>query len=245
MEKHNDAKLTPQEIDSFAESIVDLLLSPGGAWFREIFLSGVQNPNLLKLFLEQAGLRADSFTFSFAKRFYPALQKRDREALIALLKSGFQHDPPDRDFPEAFSRLADKRTWRGGILKLADEFKGRAGFQSKITPDDYASLAQLGEELAPVILKLLNELESRTRHSVEELIIFWSKDYPKPCEFLLKHIERLNSAIEDQELLSRAKRLSTRARLIADATAGAEYNLSLRTSIERAREGRRQTQPRS
>ena len=238
----SDTRLSALECDTFAEQFVDRLLSPEGAWFRKMYLVGLQDPVRLKSFMKGIGLSTKSFSPSFVKRLHGALQRKDRKALLSLWKSICDQDPPSRGFPEAFLRLSRKRAWRGAMLQIADKLKGEPGFERKIKPEEYGSVASLGEELAPVILKLLKELESGTCRTVRELLEFWSKDKPRECEFLIRHIDRLDSVMRDETLLNRAKRLPARARLIADAMAGAEYGLSLRTSIERAREGRRQTQ---
>lgn len=119
-------------------------------------------------------------------------------------------------------------------------FKGQRGPKPKIPKRDYPKLAARGDQLKPVIHKLLVELASGTKRAVSELFEFWKVDHAEACNFLLHHISRLERALKDQRLLKRATRIEARAALLADALAGSDYGLRFRTSIERTREGRRQ-----
>jgi hypothetical protein len=146
--------------------------------------------------------------------------RESAELLLSFLKS----------FPERI---------RKGAVEISKFARRRSGRKSKINPAHYENLAARGTQLAPLILRLLQELGTATKRSVQELLVFWGSDYPGESQFLLKYIDRFKAALKDQRLCRRAVKLRTRALAIADAMAGAEFDLELSTSYERAREGRR------
>ena len=126
---------------------------------------------------------------------------------------------------------------RKGLAEVAEQFKGERGISAKIEPDEYPKIAALGDQLSPACKRILVAVAATPEVSLTEIVKDCCKDDPRACIFLLRHLERLKSALGDQELLNRARKIDTRARLLADAMAGAEYDLTPRTSIERARGG--------
>jgi hypothetical protein len=93
--------------------------------------------------------------------------------------------------------------------------------------------------LRPAISKLLAE-RSSTSHTIPEILKYLQKDYPEAYKFLTRHRSKLEAALNDSKLLSRArKRPAARAGVIANALAGSDYNLAFSTSLERVREARR------
>ena len=93
--------------------------------------------------------------------------------------------------------------------------------------------------LRPAVTALLTQLQ-QTKHSVSEILEYLRKDHPEASEFLLGHVNRLQLALNDPKVLRRAqKRISARARVLADAMAGTDFGLTFSTSMERVREARR------
>ena len=83
-------------------------------------------------------------------------------------------------------------------------------------------------------MKILKELSSQTSHTLEEILAYCRKDYPQACEFLSRNIERFQQASKDKHVMKRAtKRISAKARVLADAMAGTDYDLAFSTSIKR------------
>lgn len=232
-------KLTPHECERLSEQVVDLLLDPSRSWFRMSFLAGLQHPDRSKSLARKLGLPDKLHGTPWAKKLAFALQRKNRKLLLSLWRVQFTENPPTQEEAQAFLRFGGQTLWRKAMLGVADVFKGEKGFERKIDQEDYSKLASLGDKLVPVLEKLLHELDSGTSHSLSQLLEFWQPDHPDACTFLLAYVGRLEMALKDERLLKRAKKPHTRARLLADALAGGEYDLTLRTSVERAREGRR------
>ena len=166
--------------------------------------------------------------------------------LLILIKEAFRRDPPTYDQAQRLLHLDPRALWRKGLVEAAEPFKGERGIPAKIETTEYVDLAAWSDQLAPACKKILVDVEATPARSLTVIVEGCRKEYPDTGTFLLRHIEQLESAMKDPELLNRVKKINTRARLLADAMAGAEYGLTLRTSIERARTGRRvkaRTQP--
>jgi hypothetical protein len=92
--------------------------------------------------------------------------------------------------------------------------------------------------LEPAILKLLTL--PKTSRTLDEALDYLKKDHPQACEFLSRHIGQFQQAMEDPSLLNRAKKnMKGRARVLAEAMAGADHKLTFSTSRERVRRARK------
>jgi hypothetical protein len=245
-------QMTDEEAKFYAEQIADCILiewSEGlsaafAAQMREAtFAKSIVNmlaPQFGHEFGTKAGKEAAAFIEATSEvDLATAIEHRDRERLTEFFLASVRYWPKEgaaailsmlRSFPAAI---------RGHQTTVSKFAKLKSGRQSKIKPNEYARLAGLGTQLAPLIEKIDLALKDGTKRSVSELLQFWEKDYPEQSTFLNRHHERFQAALRDKRLRKRALRPKSRAAAIADAMAGAEDGLTLSTSYEKAREGRR------
>jgi hypothetical protein len=232
-------KLTEEELQQLAVRMVDYLLGSSAAPLRKGFSAAQRNPALLKVAAESLGLPQRAQDTRWLIEFGHALARKNRHKLLILITEAFRKDPPTYDQGQRLRRLDPRALWRKGLLEAAESYKGERGIPARIEPTEYAVLAALGYRLTPACEKILVDVEAAPNRSLTAVVEECRKEHPDAGTFLLRHMERLKSALEDPELLNRARKIETRARLLADAMAGAEYDLTLRTSIERVRTGRR------
>lgn len=232
-------KLSEEEFKQLAERLVDYLLGSSGAPLRQGFATAQRNPALLKLAAEALGFPQRARDTRWLIEFGNALARKKRSRLLILINEAFVKDPPTFEQAQRLRRLDPRALWRTGLLEVAEAFKGLRGIPARIKPSEYPAIAALGDRLTPACKKILVDYESNPNRSLATIVENCRKEVGEAGTFFLRHMERLKSALEDQELLNRARKIDTRARLLADAMAGAEFDLTLRTSIERARTGRR------
>jgi hypothetical protein len=234
-------QMTDEEAIRYAEKVADYFLYSWGEELGSAIAHLIlTQPEVLIPSLKMVGIDAVAKDTSiFLREFGSAIGQRDRERLVSLL----MRDAPRWPKNDADSLVAQLPSLlaqaRGLFAQGLQNIKSKPGATSKIRPHEYSALAALGDRLAPLVLFLLKERDARAKRTMREMIEYRQNDFPFESPFLLKHLDRLESILKDKILLKRAKKLPTRARLIADAMAGAEYNLKPRTSLERAREGRR------
>ncbi len=202
-------------------------------------LEGVKRPELAKLVAREMGSPDDLHGTAWAKQFEISLQRRNRKRLLELLKAQSVRSPMPRGSERAILSLGDPAILRKGLLEAAKQFSGGPGRKALIEESEYQKLAAIAEELYPVILKLLQELDSGTKRTIQELLEFWQPDYPTACSFLLRNLPRLQEGLNARVLPRPAKTLQTRARVVSEALAGTEYGLTFSTSTERVRQGKR------
>jgi hypothetical protein len=231
--------LTDEDLQQLAERRVDDLLSSSAGPLRQGFLRARKNPALMKLAAESIGFPQGAQDNSWLIEFGNALARKNRQKLLVLIKEALTKDPPTFDQAQRLRRFDSRKISRKGLLEAAELLKGDRGITARIEPTEYSALAALGDKLTPACKKILVDYEATPSRSITMIVEECRTEFAEAGTFLLRHIERLKSALKDRELLYRARKIDTRARLLADAMAGAEYNLSLRTSVERARTGRR------
>lgn len=222
-----------------AERFVNRLLDPKQSWFRKIILEGLKRPEQSKWIAREMGSPDDVHGTAWAKQFEISLQRRKRKRLLELLKAEFVRSPIPRGSERAILSLGDPAIVRKGMLEIAKQFSGKPGRKALIEGPEYQKVAAIAGKLYPVILKLLQELGSGTKRTVQELLEFWQPDHPTACSFLLRNLPRLQEGLNARALPRPAKKLQTRARVLSEALAGTEYGLTFSTSIERVREGKR------
>jgi hypothetical protein len=233
-------KLNARQCTELAESFVDMVLDPANAWLRELFLIGSNLPaDYIEFLGKKTGIKGRPADPRSEKKFFNALEKMDRSRLLALMKKEFELKPPTKEGAEALLRMFDKSLWKGAFQESARHFSARPGRKLKISRRDYPKLVEWSDLLFPVLLKLLVEIRSSTPLPLRDRLRGLEHDYPQACRFLIHHLTRLESALRNSRLRARAAGLESRAQLLADALAGADYKLSLQTSVERTREGRR------
>lgn len=231
--------LSEAEMIQFAERFVNQLLDPKRSWFRKSMLEGLKRPEQAKLMLREMRLPDDLHGTAWVKQFEISLQRRNRNRLLELLKAELVRSPILRGSEKALLSLGDPAILRKGFLKIAKQFSGGRGRKALIEESEYQELAAIAEELYPVILKLLQELDSCTKRAIQDLLEFWQLDHPTACSFLLRNLPRLQEGLNASVLPRPAKKLQTRARVLSEALAGTEYGLTFSTSIERVRQGKR------
>ncbi len=168
-----------------------------------------------------------------------ALLKANKEQLVPWAKE----EAKKRQLtPDQMARLLTSTTreaLKRSLKGLRDTFSFRRGPRPYITHGQYPQLLTTAELLRPAISKLLAE-QSSTSHTIPEILKYLQKDYPDACKFLMRHRSKLEAALNDPKLFSRArKRRAARAGVIANALAGSDYNLAFSTSLERVREAQR------
>lgn len=237
--RHAQDYLSEDEIAHLVERLVDRLLDPTQPWSRKCILEGLKRPEQAKWLAREIGLPDDVHDTAWAKQFEISLQRRNRKRLIELLKAEFVRSPIPRGCETTVLSLGDPAILRKGMLEIAKRFSGKPGRKPLIEESEYQKLAAMAGELYPVILKLLQELDRGTKRTVRDLLEFWQLDHPTACGFLLRNLPRLQEGLNARVLPRPAKKLPTRARVLSEALAGTEYGLTLSTSIERVRQGKR------
>jgi hypothetical protein len=232
-------QLTEEELHQLAAHVVDYLLSPSLAFWRRGFSRTQRNPGLLKEALGSLGLPLRAQDTGWLTEFGHALGRKNKKKLLVLIKEAFRKDPPSFEQVLQLRHLNLRALGRKALLEVAERLKGERGIPARIEPTEYPELAALGDRLTPACEKILQDVEATPNRSLTGIVEGCRTEYPEATTFLLRHFERLESALKDTELLNRAKKIDTRAGLLADAMAGAEYGVTPRTSIERARTGRR------
>jgi len=172
-----------------------------------------------------------------ARRLATAIVSRDRAELIDLYLPYVRRWSLEEAEAIRAAFEALPLNIRQEFEKVAKAIKRKVGPKPKANAADFPKMAALGSGLAPIIEKLLGELAAGTKSTIREHLVFWTKDHPTECEFLISHLARLEEILKNRDFLKRATRPKARARLIADAMAGTNYKP--RTAVERVREGRR------
>lgn len=238
----------------FAEQFVDLVFDPKRPWLVRYIVAG----GLSHLPTDE---ELDSGVFALhvlnnlehldregseiiEKSLYEALNTRDREVLVPYTKRWAEEARFSIEELRILLKMGQSSSLKRSFKRLNSKFAFRSGGATKITRDEFDRLLRRAEQLRPAIEKILKELSSPTSHTLEEILAYCRKDYPQACEFLSCHIERFQQASEDKHVMKRAtKRISAKARALADAMAGTDYDLAFSTSIEKVREARRLASP--
>lgn len=241
--KNRDQETAPSEAEytQFAEKFVDLMINPDHPWLLHYFLSGgftfpPQSTQELAVDIIREAQRGD---FLVLKELADAAEARDREKLISLVKSSLAETKPSSESMDQVLRNLRPSALRGAIQELEGMFKLHRGRNPKIPTHKFPELAARSDILTPIIEKVLLELKSGTKIPVTEFLKLWKVDHPEGCTFLLRYISRLQQAMDDPSLLKSATKIKSRARVLADAMAGSDYNLTFLTSRDRASAARR------
>jgi hypothetical protein len=244
VEKRRQSRTTDSEYQEFAEDFVDMILDSRKPWvFQHLIDGGFQTVpswedlNSGKFALEVLHTRREGGRL-WEPWLFDALVNANRPLLIPYFKKHAQDKRLPKDALTRLLEIGKSSTLRKSFKALAKPFSSHRGPKPKLPTEKNAEARETAELLQPAILKLL-EIPS-TSHTLVETLQFLHKDYPKACEFLLRHVHLLQQALKDPKLLRRAaKRIEARSRVLADAMAGADYELSFSTSLERVRQARR------
>lgn len=232
------------EYQRFAEQFADCILDPRQPWLIDFVLnngfadiptekeisSGRFALRVLKSFKQEpAGLIEVSA--------YEALTKPDPAALAAWILRQSIECKLTKDQMSRLLECGTSAVVRNSLKALGKTFNSEPGAKPKLPLEQYPALLKTAEMLQPAILKFL--VVPKTSRTVGETLSYLEKDYPQACEFLSRHLHRFQQALADPTLLQRAKKnVVGRARVLAEAMAGANYQLSFSTSRERVRRAR-------
>jgi hypothetical protein len=235
--------ISDAERDAFVERLADRLREPENIAVKLIVV-GYSHPEIVTtiapLLAKKFGWGDMSWVVNAGVTLNALIESKNRVALISTLRDNFFSGRPiSRKEMSALFAFIDPSFVSNVFRQVADSFKMQQGRPAKLNPSDYPRLAARADSLFPLTHKILNELAQGTKKTLLELLTFWRTDYPEAAPFLLSFCDQFERAVADQGLQKRRKTLPGRARLLADALAGAEFGLTLKTSIERVGEVRR------
>lgn len=238
------SKVRDFEYQRFAEQFTDCILDPRQRWLIDFVL----NNGFADIPTEEE-ISSGRFALKVLKSFkqepaglievsaYEALTKPDPTALAAWILRRSIECKLNKDQMSRLLKCANSRVVRSSHKTLGKIFNSEPGAKPKIPREQYAVLLKTVGMLQPAILKFL--AIPKTSRSLGETLHYLKKDYPQACEFLSRHIERFQRALNDATLRNRARKsIEGRARVLAEAMAGANYQLTFSTSRERVRRAR-------
>ena len=237
-----ESKVNEAEYQHFAEQFVDMILDSSQPWLFQHFVDGGfqqiptwEDLNSGEFALDLLIVKREGGAL-WEPEFANALINEDRHKLIPWFKKDATKRKLTGDEMARLLGMGKASVLRKSLKGLEATFKFRRGAKPKLPVGQYYRVSAMAEILRPAILKLLNELNSETSHTVSEILQYLRKDHPEACEFLLRHVSRLHQALNDPKLLRRAaKRVEARSRVLANAMAGSDYELSFSTSLDRSR----------
>jgi hypothetical protein len=239
------------EYQRFAEEFTDLILDPrSGAWIIQFLLQGGFEDVPSEEYIESGGFAQHVLNLAEMDWVQPtwlveALYGGDRERVSLWVKERLVEMNVTSEDMKRFLTVAHPSFLRKSLKQLGAKFKFHRGPRPKLPPREYSKILGRAEVLRPAIVQLLSLLPG-TKNSLSETLKYLQKDYPEACEFLLRHQLRFEKALGDAKLLKRAEsRIPARARVLADAMAGTDYDLRFSTSVERVREARRRVTPKT
>ena len=222
----------------FAKQFVDLMLNPDNPWLLHYYLVGGFSYPIRIKDLALDIIDAARRDYLAPREKADAVSNKDREKLIGLVLRDLEElQPGIRHLPKVLVALKSSAL-RKSIREHERLFTLRRGPTPKIPLHKYPELALWSDLLTPVIEKILRELPSGSNRPITDFLEFWAKEHREACAFLLRHLARFQQALEDPGLLKRGKKIKSRSRVLADALAGSEYDLTFRTSLERVRSAR-------
>ena len=240
-------KVSEAEYQRFAEQFVELIVDPKQAWLVEFIAKGG-----LSYIPKEEEFESGKFALTVLNwlgreetelvqvEILEALTTGDREFLLPHTKQWAMDTNLTDEQMRMYLEMGKSSSLRQSYKKLNSRFKFHRGAIPKLASGQYHKALGRAEQLRPAIEKVLIELASATAHTLPEILEYCKKDQREACEFLLLHLQRFQQALNDKRLTNRAKkRISARARVLADAMAGTDHKLAFSTSVERVREARR------
>jgi hypothetical protein len=241
--------LSAEEVERWADILTEELLNPKSR-LRGAILEGLGQPDLMLALAPQ--IRFPGIDRPLNPTLIPALPAL-RELIVSGNRDDIRHilrrmlSETPRTTLEWMRATLDPVHLRKFLLAEAGKFKGKQGPQPKLSPSNDKELISRADSLYPILLRVLRELELGTKHSVAEVLDFVVPDYESQVAYVRRHISTLEEALRNpQKHLKDAKRIETRARLLAAGLAGCDDGYAFNTSIEKVRQARRRaTSPRS
>jgi hypothetical protein len=241
--RKRESPATDREYQQFAEQFIDAVLDPVRPWLVEYLLKREFPPVPSEEDIASGRLaikiyEAISYDTLAPWWLYEATQQRDRETLVTWAKHEAMNRKLTKDEIRRQLDSTKSKTLERSLKGFRATFRFRRGPTPHIPQDEFTALLKRAELLRPAISKLLGELSQRD--SLREILKDIQEEHSDACKFLMRHEMTLEKALNDPALRKRAqKRLAARARVIANAMAGCEYNLAFSTSLERVREAER------
>lgn len=233
--------LSAEEVERWAETLADELLDPK-SWLRTLVLKGFGQPDLMQSIAPL--VRIPEVNTQFDPTVVPALNalvlSGDRDNIRSIIKRVLSEMP--RVTFDWFRTNLDPAHTRKLLLAEASKLKGKQGPQPKLSPSTGKELVSRADSLYPVLLRVLRDLEGGTKHSAVEMLDFLRADYEGPVIYVRRHILKLEEVLRNPpKHLASAKRIETRAKLLAEGLAGCDDEYSFNTSVEKVRQARRRS----
>jgi len=231
------------EYQRFAEQFIDGVLDPRQPWLVEYVLAGgfsriptyeeIESGDLALSILGRLG-----GDWLAEKWKADALFARDRPPLVAWIKKVTSDQKRTKDEMSRLLACVNSKVLKRSRKALLRKLALSPGATLKLPSDQYSVILEAAALLEPAILKLLTL--PKTSRSLGEALDYLKKDHPQACNFLSHHIGQFQQALADPSLLQRAKKnIKGRSRVLAEAMAGADHDLTFSTSRERVRRARK------
>jgi len=238
------SKISDAEYQRFAEQFVDCILDPRQPWLVQYVLTGG-----FSTIPTDEELSSGKFAFKMLTLLerdselweawlYEAFTSGDRAAVLAWVHERSIECKLTRDQMRRLLACGNSTVLRRSLKKLGKTFTFHSGAKRKLPVGQHLRLLEIAHLLEPAILKLISF--PKTSRTLADTLCYLEQDHHKACEFLSRHTTRLQQALDDPKLLERAKKdLPARARVLAEALAGSDYELTFSTSREDIRQARR------
>lgn len=241
---------TKAEYQRFAQQFVDLIVDPKRPWLVRYVVTGgldriptdeeIDSGDFALRVLNRLRRLEQEGTEIIETSLYEALSDGDREFLVPYTRKWAEVAGFSREELRMLLKMGKSSSLKQSFKELNSKFAFRSGGKTKITHSQLGKIVNRAEQLRPAIEKVLKELSSQTSHTLEEILSYYRQDFPEACDFLTLHIQRLRQAFNNNRVVNRATtRISARARALADAMAGTDYDLAFSTSIDKVRAARR------
>lgn len=234
--------MSAAEYQRFAKTFVDGILDRRQPWLAPHLLSGGFSTIPTWDAIESGDLALGILNsldrgWTVPTWMFEALLKRDRPTLIAWIRKRTSEQRRTKDEMSRLLASVNSRVLKRSLTALRKRLAVPPGAIPKLRVDDYAVIVKVAELLEPAILKVL--MLPQTSRTLAEALNYLKKDHPQACNFLTRHIGRFQDALTDPVLLQRSRKNKGRARVLAEALAGADYDLTFSTSRERVRRARK------
>lgn len=231
------SNLSEAEYERFAERFAGQILDPRQPWLIQYILTGglAKIPTHEELSSSEFAFKMLTFlgrdTELWEERLYEAFTKRDRLTVVAWLLERTLECRLTRDEMGRLLACGNSTVLRRSLKDLSKTITFSPGVQPKIRAMDYKRLVDVAQLLEPAILHLIKL--PTTKRTLSENLGYLKKDHARACKFLSRYVAQLQRALDDTTLFLRAKKhLPSRARVLAEALAGSEYELRFSTSRE-------------
>lgn len=156
---------------------------------------------------------------------------------------GLQEDPVtlERQIEEARAFISNPHKARKLVLEAVNEMvpPGAQGRGKKITQTQFAAFVQMIEALKPACTAFVSLRYEFPRKDALSILEFIESQFSEAVYLMRKHHNTLDQFSGSQGPIAALKRQETRAQRLAEAIAGAEWQLTPSYSRQKASEARR------